>query len=105
MQSCWQEKGPLLHRSYIARPASALLSAWLNQARVSAARVETIAGKPAMVESVLLGFQIPRDEVGSFREGEIVIGKIDRFMSDGAVHASYISLKDALEELGIEVAE
>jgi hypothetical protein len=47
------------------------------------------------------GFEIPRQEVDDLKKGDIVVGKIDRMMSDGAAHVKYISLKDALKELGV----
>jgi len=47
------------------------------------------------------GFQIPADETEGLSVGDIVIGKVNEELNDGALHARYIKLEDALKELGI----
>jgi hypothetical protein len=47
------------------------------------------------------GFQIPADETEGLSVGDIVIGKVNEKLNDGALHARYIKLEDALKELGI----
>ena len=46
------------------------------------------------------GFQIPVEEVGNLKVGDIVVGKIDKEMSDKALHGVWVSLNDVIKEFG-----
>lgn len=46
------------------------------------------------------GFQIPIEEVDGINLDDFVVGKIDKTMSDGALHGVWVTLVKALEKLG-----
>jgi len=86
--------GPVSDSSFIGKPHDGLLAIDSKNGRLyfKANNSWSYIAKTG-------GFQIPEEEARDFKIDDLVIGKIDSEMSDGAKHGLWVKLTDALSDV------
>jgi len=86
--------GPVSDSSFIGKPHDGLLAIDSKNGRLyfKANNSWSYIAKTG-------GFQIPKEEARDFKIDDLVIGKIDSEMSDGAKHGLWVKLTDALSDV------